>query len=373
MKKAPATTPLTIFGADLLLRHLDAMMAEVPGVQEATDIEYIHRMRVASRRLRNALPVFLPALSQCSSSQAISADQTTPFGSSGDPESRTFSPALTKKMAAWGKEIRRITRSLGAARDLDVQLEELRKFLQQNRSTSQWIPGVRRLILRLEQERSVRQVDVLKAVEHFVNSRLADKIHRLLDPLASLQDPASPPHADLFHLASQAIQQRLDEFFKRQDALQNPENLEELHAQRITAKHLRYTLEIFSPLFSNQLQPYISTCRKIQDQLGMLHDCDVWISLLPEFFSAEKQRTVDFFGKPDAFNLLLPGLLAFQADRMALRNEMYTAFITGWNAALRNGLWNELKSQLAEVLLPSRLYPPHPNSPVHPQVPQPQE
>ena len=47
-----------IFGVQRLLPLLDAFSKEIDGVRTAQDIEHIHRMRVASRRLRAALPLF---------------------------------------------------------------------------------------------------------------------------------------------------------------------------------------------------------------------------------------------------------------------------------------------------------------------------
>ena len=44
------------YGLQKLPSLLDAFTREITGVKEAQDIEYIHRMRVASRRLRAALP-----------------------------------------------------------------------------------------------------------------------------------------------------------------------------------------------------------------------------------------------------------------------------------------------------------------------------
>lgn len=44
-----------IFAHRILLKHVESMIGEVEGVRTAADIESIHRMRVASRRLRNAL------------------------------------------------------------------------------------------------------------------------------------------------------------------------------------------------------------------------------------------------------------------------------------------------------------------------------
>ena len=301
-------------------------MVEISGVRAAQDIEYIHRMRVASRRLRNALPIFYPAFP-------------------------------IKKKDTWGKEIRRITRSLGAARDLDVQLDSLNKYLDSVHSTSQFVPGIRRLILRLEQQRTGLQAKVIQALDHFEGSNLPLEMHNTLDPLALLQDGLAPLHADLYHLAHQTISARLTDFFERENAIRDPLNITELHAQRITAKHLRYTLELFAPLYSNELRPFLNACRKFQDQLGLLHDCDVWILLLPEFMEEEKQRTIDYFGRPDPYNLLIPGLIEFQSNRLAMRKTQFVEFLDDWDSVLAKGLWDKLRSQITTPLISPIVFP----------------
>jgi CHAD domain-containing protein len=88
-----------IFGVQRLLPLLDAFSKEIDGVRTAQDIEHIHRMRVASRRLRAALPLF----SACF------------------PE---------KKYQQWIEEIRKVTRALGEARDTDVQIAFLLKLIK---------------------------------------------------------------------------------------------------------------------------------------------------------------------------------------------------------------------------------------------------
>ncbi len=50
------------FGAGILLNNLSALESEFEGVRKGEDIEAIHRMRVASRRLRAALPLFGPVI-----------------------------------------------------------------------------------------------------------------------------------------------------------------------------------------------------------------------------------------------------------------------------------------------------------------------
>src|ERR1035437_4378027 len=117
-----------IFGASVLLKYLLAMREEIDGVSQAKDIEAIHRMRVASRRLRNALPLFADYL-----------------------------PA--RKVTIWQKQLQKTTRSLGAARDTDVQIEILKDFLNEIPSL-ELKPGVRRLLLRWRQKRTKLQEDV---------------------------------------------------------------------------------------------------------------------------------------------------------------------------------------------------------------------
>jgi CHAD domain-containing protein len=86
-----------VYGAGVLLKHLQSLTAEIEGVRQSKDIEYIHRMRVASRRLRSALGIFPGCL-----------------------------PATKKEN--WIKEIQSITRALGSARDLDVQIDVVETF-----------------------------------------------------------------------------------------------------------------------------------------------------------------------------------------------------------------------------------------------------
>jgi CHAD domain-containing protein len=47
------------FIADALLERMKAMAGEIAGVRDpGDDIEHVHRMRVASRRVRSALSMF---------------------------------------------------------------------------------------------------------------------------------------------------------------------------------------------------------------------------------------------------------------------------------------------------------------------------
>ena len=93
---------------------LEAFTREIDGVKEGQDIEYIHRMRVASRRLRAALPLF----------RICFADN---------------------QYRKWLQEITQITRALGDARDADVQIA----FLQKTQKKFRKNPACRKKILRV--------------------------------------------------------------------------------------------------------------------------------------------------------------------------------------------------------------------------------
>ena len=80
--------------AQYVRRQVKQLVEQFDGVRAAEDIEFIHRARVASRRLRAALKMF----SDCFDAKALKR---------------------------WQKQIRRITEGLGDARDKDVQIANL--------------------------------------------------------------------------------------------------------------------------------------------------------------------------------------------------------------------------------------------------------
>ena len=97
--KTRADNSIQEFGAGVLLNNLHALESEFEGVRKGEDIEAIHRMRVASRRLRAALPLFGPVIS-------------------------------AKKHTEWSRHIGQLTKALGAARDSDVQIDHLDEYLR---------------------------------------------------------------------------------------------------------------------------------------------------------------------------------------------------------------------------------------------------
>jgi len=78
-----------LFGAETILNRVGELEKQIAGAKNSDDIEYVHRLRVASRRVRTALNIFTECLPP-------------------------------KQVRKWKKTIRKVTVSCGAARDTDV-------------------------------------------------------------------------------------------------------------------------------------------------------------------------------------------------------------------------------------------------------------
>ena len=299
-----------VYGAKIIQRHLAAMAAEVEGVRAAEDIECIHRMRVATRRMRTALTLF----SDC------------------------FPKQDYKKIQ---KDVRKVTRALGEARDLDVQLEVIEAALEEFPDPV-FQPGIKRLKLRLTQRRAEVQQHVDAAMDKMLADQLIERLEAWAAPLLEQSKSVYLYTPALYQLAFRGIQVRIDELLSHVPYITDPQNVQELHAMRISAKRLRYAMETFEELYGGQLKPYITTARKLQDQLGAIHDLDVWIVMIPQFIEEERARIVGYFGNVRPLRRLLPGLEAFRQSRIALREAGYANFLKEWAKIEEEQTWDKL-------------------------------
>jgi CHAD domain-containing protein len=303
-----------VYGAGIIARHLAALRGEIEGVRQAEDIEFVHRMRVASRRLRSTLPLFQECYPK-------------------------------KEARSWLRQIRAITRALGAARDTDVQLEALEKFRTKNEDP-RFLPGLRRLMLRLAQRRRDLQVGVMTALAELEASEVLEEMEKRLAPLLARKENVYLYTPTLYLHGYEAITTQLSEFMAFEPYVSQPERVEELHAMRIAAKRLRYTMEIFAPIYPGELKSALQAVRKVQEQLGDIHDCDVWGIFLPQFLQEEETLTRQFYGNSRGFRRMVPGIQAFLEERLAARKKTYTDFVPYWQKTVQNGTWKNLLTNI---------------------------
>jgi len=317
------------FGAEALLKRLQTLTEEC-GARRAEDVESIHRMRVASRRLRAALDLFKDTLPR-------------------------------KKYTGWEKQVKRVTRALGAVRDIDVQIAAVDDYL--GRLSGPGLrPGLARLRLRLQQRRARLQTDVFKVLDAWETSAIADDMGQSLRRtlVRARMNRVQTVSPMTIQRAQAHILRRLEEFLSYEFFVDKPERVEELHAMRIAAKRLRYTLEIFVPLDKDGFKKPLQAAREAQERLGDIHDGDVWALYLPEFIEEERGRMIKYMGSARAFGRLAVGLRRLRQDRRRRRNQNYRDFVLFWKQSQEQDVWGHLSRQ---VQAPAKPVEPPPAAP----------
>lgn len=299
----PSFAPeVCLFASEALTKRVWALLDEAAGVRENRDPECLHRMRVASRRLRNALSL---------------------FGGCFPEEERK----------RWEKEARNVGRALGEARDADVQAASVAALVK-NLGDRRLRPGAERLLLRLKQRRERLQPKVLRALDELEESELKNGFPEALRGLSARMRLSVPEPAEgmktVRDAAVELLVRRAVELEAFQPVADHPERVEELHAMRIAVKRLRYTLEIFRSLFDGETEPVLETLKKLQDLLGEVHDCDVWIEFLPLFLEKERRRTFRYFGHERPMARLRPGIGFLLEEFRRRRGEMFEEFRDFW-------------------------------------------
>jgi CHAD domain-containing protein len=208
----------------------------------------VHQARVATRRLREALPLV------------------------------TRGSSLQKHR----RRVRRQTRALGPVRELDVALLTLDEFADKGTGSSKQgdVPraGVPPLQQAIRQERTRMQVDLRRTIDR---TRLA-KLSAKLVAAARKRDKEgpSPRSVDPRQLAAARDRasrraERLRIKIENAAAIYLPERL---HEVRIAAKKLRYAMEIVRDLSRSRATARILTLKRAQDLLGRIHDLEVLIA-----------------------------------------------------------------------------------------------
>lgn len=319
---SPLGPEFCLFASEALTKRIWALLDEAGGVRENRDPECLHRMRVASRRLRNALSL---------------------FGGCFPEEERK----------RWEKEARKVGRALGEARDVDVQAALISALLEKMKDR-RLRPGVERLLLRLEQRRESLQPKVIRALDSLEESDLKNGFPEALRELSArmrlaLQEEAEDQES-VRATAVDLLIRRAVELEAFQLVADHPERVEELHAMRIAVKRLRYTLEIFRSLFEGAAEPVLETLKKLQDLLGEVHDCDVWIGYLPLFLEKERRRTIRYFGHERPMGRLRPGIGFLQEEFHRRRAERFEEFRGFWRMNLETVGWKGVARSLGRTV-----------------------
>jgi CHAD domain-containing protein len=287
------------FGAaarETISKLFDQLMKNLPGTRDGSDIEALHDMRVASRRMRASLKVF-----------------------------KTCLPAEYREPVE--VEMGAITRALGQVRDQDVFIDHLRSYMRGTDKLS-----IRWLIDREIKIRDGARISMLSALDELEQSDLRDRLSILLENARKTKADSGKLYKNLFgEQAYSLVTPRLSDLCAYDTVIIDPENVAGLHAMRIAAKKLRYTLEAFAPCFGEPMQDAILHLKTMQDFLGLVHDCDVWMEKLTEY------------SKDPVQNEKRLSTLQTMISRMSdIRSNTYTQAVEYWGKLRDDGYAEEL-------------------------------
>ena len=250
---------LFFFAASTIQPLLKTLESQIEGAAKTTNIEYIHKMRVTSRRIRATLTVFKSCFPK-------------------------------EYVRRWRREIRKITQSLGAARDMDVQIIFLEDHLKSLEDEKEKI-GVEYLLNEHKQRRAEIQPDVITNLHKLKSSGVLEEMNKISEKIPAKYSNSTHSF-DTYSAAQKYIASRLADFLLLKEYVHKENEIKKHHEMRIAAKRLRYTMEIFGPLYDKNLTNYIAMVRDFQDLIGEMHDCDVWCEFIPKVIEEVKGAAV---------------------------------------------------------------------------------
>jgi len=231
----------------VLRRHLGVLLAREPGTRLGDDIEELHDMRVATRRLRAALDLFAHVL-----------------------------PARAVSLRA---ELAWLADALGAVRDLDVQLARMGVMTQWSANWAVASTGdtggdpLDHLAQLLASERGVARQNLLSTLDSSRWDRIsADLVTLVTQPPARRPRGFSVPAVTVTYGLIEAHHHRAVKAAKRAKGTGQPGDF---HRLRIRCKRLRYSLEFTADLYDGRTERFTRQLAKLQDGLGLMQDAEV--------------------------------------------------------------------------------------------------
>jgi len=236
----------------VLLARFDEMCEYAAAALEGADIEGVHDMRVASRRLRSAL--------------------------------RDFKPHLRggKRLDAAREALERLAAALGAVRDEDVAIHALEKLREE--APPETLAGIEEYAGERRARREGARAELAGAVDEESLAEARRLLARALEGGGAARGPkkggpgARGAGGVTFEAALVVVVRRLwDELAELSTSLYRPRKARRLHEMRIAAKRLRYALELLEGCRRDGVAKGLaSEVADLQGALGNLHDCDVW-------------------------------------------------------------------------------------------------
>jgi CHAD domain-containing protein len=304
--------PMSEAGRKILRFHFRRMLYNEPGTRLGEDIEALHDMRVATRRMRAAFQVF----------------------------GEYYRP---KAEARYSKGLKRTGRALGAVRDLDVFRRKTQDYIETLPASQRG--GLDGFVSILEQQREAARERMLVYLDSKKYLRFSDRFGRFvetedMDSLAVTLDGDEPRPYHVRYVAPMAVFKRLANMraYDEWVTIPNPP-VARLHALRIACKRLRYTLEFFREVLGPDTKELIEEVVVMQDHLGDLQDAVVASGILRDYLNwgTWGRSGMDRARPSLAAPVIAPGVAAYLAAKQSELQHLLETFPKEWQRLTGTG------------------------------------
>ena len=249
--------PLAEAGRKILRFHFARMLDREVGTRSGEDMEDLHRMRVATRRMRAAWRLF------------------------GD----AYKPKAERRYV---RELRTVATSLGAVRDLDVLLENLAAYVAVHPADEG--EALQPLAAAWQEQREAARGRMVVMLDSGTYRHFVDDYLDFVEIEGSAARPVDATEPNRVRDTATSRIWTAYEQVRAYDATLAWADVATIHQLRIASKRLRYSLEFFREVLGPEAGPLIDRVTRLQDHLGLLNDADVAARLAREFLVASAAR-----------------------------------------------------------------------------------
>lgn len=243
VKGVDARTPLAEAAPALLRSKAKPLFELEAAARGGADMDAVHDMRVASRRLREAMRLLGPLYPQ-------------------------------KEFNTWYRSVRTITRALGPVRDSDVFIDAFSRLGPQLGTDG------RRYVAFAVGYRMGQREHELQALNARLGTLDLEESRRSFRTLVGDLADSGVAGRTLAEFAHAEVAVRAATVFGAQPAALDEGSIAAQHALRIDYKRLRYAVEAFAPCYADAFDNVHSVLTAFQDTLGDLHDLHVFLEMV---------------------------------------------------------------------------------------------
>jgi len=248
----------------------------------ANDIESVHQMRVATKRLREAARLFRPA-----------------FG--------------RRRMAGHIAHLQTLNTALGSVRELDVLGLHIKELGEREEGLGECLKPLIEATAQRRAQANAKLIPVLDGTLGLLEQDFAE----LLMERTKKRKPVW--RMRFVDLGCQSVEKRVLRAFALEQAARDPKAVTEFHQMRIAIKKLKYAMELFMGVLGKRTKKAYKAVSALQELMGLVHDCDVLLEVLQD--TRQDTLSAEVCGR--AREIVLADRARLHTETVQLLDEMH--------------------------------------------------